>query len=145
MAAPGETYRPAFTSFDRPNISYGIPFSKSAAHHAANTFDASRIFIIASKSLSSSTNALDELKSALGDRVAGVRIGMTSHTRWGDCLEIVHEAMKVNDDLVMTLGAGTLTDGAKIVSFVRIPTLFPRACDPKSVRTKTILQDDSNI
>ncbi|KAK9591108.1 hypothetical protein V6Z92_004184 [Aspergillus fumigatus] len=41
---------------------------------------------------------------------------MQSHTLWSEVLEIVHNARRVEADLLLTLGAGSLTDGAKVVA-----------------------------
>ena len=67
------------------------------------------------------TDALGRLTAALGaEKVVGRRIGMQSHTLWSEVLEIVAEARGVQADLLLTLGAGSLTDGAKIVALVGI-------------------------
>jgi alcohol dehydrogenase class IV len=67
------------------------------------------------------TKDLDDLKAALGDRVAGVRIGMTPQTLWSEVLEITKDSRAANADLLITLGGGSLTDAAKLVSFVCNP------------------------
>ena len=114
-----ETVRCAFADRSRPLLSYGIPFPESAKRHVTNTFNASRVYIICSGSLARNTDSLQQLKTALGeDRVAGVRIGMKSHTLWSEVVEIVQDARRVEADLIITLGAGSLTDGAKIVALV---------------------------
>lgn len=114
--AQSETYRPAFPDADIPKISYGLPFPETCAKHVDQTFKASRVYIIASKSLSTHTDALTRLKSALGSKVAGVRIGMTPHTLWSEVLAVTEECRKLNIDLLITLGAGSLTDAAKILA-----------------------------
>jgi alcohol dehydrogenase class IV len=43
---------------------------------------------------------------------------MQSHTLWSEVLEIVEDARNVQADLLLTLGAGSLTDGAKIIALV---------------------------
>ncbi|KAL9108676.1 MAG: hypothetical protein Q9227_006622 [Pyrenula ochraceoflavens] len=111
-----ETFRPAF---DRgtPKISYGIPFPEACKKHIDSTLNASRVYIIASNSLATKTDNLDRLKAALGSKVVGVRVGIKPHTPWTDVLEIVNEARTLDIDCLITLGAGSLTDGAKIVRF----------------------------
>jgi alcohol dehydrogenase class IV len=123
MTPSSETYRRAFPNEDIPYISHGLSFPESCKKHAEETFKASRIYIIASKTLSSNTDALTRLKKALNDRVVGVRIGMTPHTLWSECLEVTAECRKLNVDLLITLGAGSLTDAAKIVSLVGLTAL----------------------
>jgi alcohol dehydrogenase class IV len=80
------------------------------------TFDASLVYIIASKSLSDNTDALKRLDAALGSKVVGTRVGMRPHTPWSDILSIVNEARPLNSDCIATLGAGSLTDGSKIIA-----------------------------
>lgn len=113
-----ETFRPAFPDRDRPMISYGLSFTESVIKHAEETFHASRIYIICSDSLARNTEHLDELKAKLRSKLAGVRIGMKPHSLWSEILEVVAEAETVDADLLVTLGAGSLTDAAKIVSYV---------------------------
>ncbi|RFU27853.1 hypothetical protein B7463_g8484, partial [Scytalidium lignicola] len=115
----GETYHPAFDDKDTPKLSYGLRFPEACAKHVKETFNASRVYIIVSKTLSQKTDALTRLKTALGDRVAGVRIGIGSHTPTTDVLEIIQEihTKNLNIDCLVTLGAGSLTDGAKLVRF----------------------------
>ncbi|EHA19179.1 alcohol dehydrogenase [Aspergillus niger ATCC 1015] len=112
-----ETLRPAFADRPRPLLSYGIPFSSSAAHHITDLFHASKIYILCSASLARDTDALDRLTRALGpDKIAGTRIGMQSHTLWSEVLEVVRDAQAVEADLLITLGGGSLTDAAKVVA-----------------------------
>jgi alcohol dehydrogenase class IV len=118
MASPSETYRRAFLDEDIPHISYGLPFPETCKKHAEETFKSTRIYVIASKTLSNNSDALTRLKEALGDRVVGVRVGMTPHTLWSECLEVTEECRELHVDLLVTLGAGSLTDAAKIVSLV---------------------------
>lgn len=119
MAKNSETVRPAFAGRERPLLSYGIEFPAAAARHVSETFQASRVYVICSGSLSRNTDALDRLTDALGsDNVVGCRVGMQSHTLWSEVLEIVDDARKVHADLILTLGAGSLTDGAKIIALV---------------------------
>lgn len=116
---PEEITRPAFAGRERPLLSYGIAFPAAAARHVTETFGASRVYVICSGSLARNTEALDKLCSALGpEKVVGRRIGMQSHTLWSEVLEIVDDARNVRADILITLGAGSLTDGAKIAALV---------------------------
>lgn len=116
-----ETLRPAFSDRPRPLLSYGIPYPQAAANHARNMFKASRVYVICSGSLARNTDALEQLKTALGEKtVVGVRVGMKSHTQWSEVIEIVRDARETEADLILTLGASSLTDGAKIVALVCI-------------------------
>ncbi|KAI0123909.1 putative Fe-containing alcohol dehydrogenase [Xylariales sp. AK1849] len=112
-----ETFRPAFPGRSNPAISYGIPFTSSLIKHAEDDLQASRIYLICSSSLSRNTDYLSDLQSKLGPKLAGVHIGMKPHTHWSEILEIVSDARSCNADLLVTLGAGSLTDAAKVISF----------------------------
>lgn len=102
-------------------MSYGLRFEEACAKHIESTFKASRVYIISSASLAKNTDSLERLKKALGDKVVGVRIGMKSHTLFSEIVEITNDAREANADILVTLGAGSLTDGAKIISLVSSP------------------------
>ncbi|CZT22971.1 related to Fe-containing alcohol dehydrogenase [Ramularia collo-cygni] len=110
-----EIYRPAFKD-GYAYISYGLPFTTACAKHIDETFQASRVYIIASGSLARNTNHVIQLQKALGMKVVGTRIGMRPHTLWSEILEITKEAKSLDADILVTLGAGSLTDGAKIIA-----------------------------
>ena len=131
-----ETYKAAFdeppsskvsgtahtSSLVSPYISYGLPYTEACAKHVVETFKASRAYIIASGTLSRETDRLERLIEALkgkGVEVVGVKKGIRPHTPWTQIIEIADEARAVNADCVITLGAGSTTDGAKIVVLVR--------------------------
>jgi alcohol dehydrogenase class IV len=118
MVSGEETYRPAFPTRGYPHISYGLAFPQASAKHVSSTFNASRVYILSSGSLARNTDALARLQANLGDKVVGTRIGMKSHTMWSEVLQVTEEARKSGADLLITLGAGSLTDAAKIVAFV---------------------------
>jgi choline-glycine betaine transporter len=44
---------------------------------------------------------------------------MTPHTPYSEILQITADAKEANADCLVTLGAGSITDGAKMVAFVR--------------------------
>jgi alcohol dehydrogenase class IV len=129
-----ETYRPAFTEppgthlagvptktlrLETPYVSYGLPYDVACAKHASETFSASRLYIVASGSLARDTDKVGRLISALGrDRVVGLRKGITPHSPWNEILSIAQECRDAKADCVITLGAGSTTDGAKIVVLV---------------------------
>ncbi|KAL7622455.1 hypothetical protein AAE478_007960 [Parahypoxylon ruwenzoriense] len=113
MAAPGESYFAAFPPKRKPYISHGLTFDKACAHHAENTFNASRIFVVVSKSISRTAD-FTGLQTALGDKIVGVRYGVASHTPWGDVLALAGELKAKNPDLIVTLGGGSITDAVKL-------------------------------
>lgn len=126
-----EKLEPAFSDRPIPYIAYGAYYPSLALEHVKNTLNASRVFIVASATLSSKTPALKRLQDKLGDLVVGTHIGISSHTPFDQVINIANEARKAfgcdpntnepvptDRDCVITLGAGSLTDGAKIISWV---------------------------
>ncbi|KAL6303660.1 putative Fe-containing alcohol dehydrogenase [Sparassis latifolia] len=126
-----ETYRPAFPppprGFDPVrvpshrfgnfcHISYGLPFEVACARHVADTFHSSRVYVLASGSLARNTDALKRLEAALGEKVVGKTVGMKSHTLWSEVIKVVNECQQLQVDLIVTLGGGSLSDGAKLVA-----------------------------
>jgi hypothetical protein len=93
-----ETFRRAFPERETPKVSYGIPFPAAAAQHVEINFQ-----------------CLTRLYYLLGF------IGMTPQTPWSEVLEITKDSRAANADLLITLGGGSLTDAAELVSFVCNP------------------------
>lgn len=102
-----------------PIASYNLPFEKACLHHMSKTLNVSKAYIIISGSLSRNTSYLDVLVDELGkDKVAGVWKGMTPHTLYSELLEIAKDVKKSGADCIVTLGGGSIIDGAKGMVFV---------------------------
>ncbi|KAI8951642.1 putative Fe-containing alcohol dehydrogenase [Xylaria longipes] len=111
-----ETPTPASPS-PSPLLAHGAPFTTSLLAHINSTIPSERIYVIASASIAKNTPHLNVLKDALGARLAGLRVGMRPHTFWSEVLEITDDVRRAGADCVVTLGAGSLTDAAKIVAY----------------------------
>jgi alcohol dehydrogenase class IV len=136
----GEIVRPAFSEVPNgPHLSYNLPFDKACAKHVEGTFNAERVYILASGSLCRNTKYVEQLRKALGSRVAGLREGMTPHTLWNEVLEVADDCRRLGADLIVTIGGGSLTDAAKIVTLVseqmRARPIYK--CRELTTRTKT--------
>ncbi|TVY35688.1 Dehydrogenase [Lachnellula subtilissima] len=106
-------------SKDFPIVSWGLPFPEACVKHMSDTLHTSKAYIIVSGSLSRNTDALQRLESALGgDRVVGVRKGMTPHTLYSELLTVAEDVKRSGADCIVTLGGGSLIDGAKGMVFV---------------------------
>jgi len=68
-----------------------------------------------SGSLRRGTAVVDEIVAALGESCAGVWDGMPAHTPREAVIEAANAARKDGADVIVTLGGGSLTDGAKAV------------------------------
>ncbi|KAM0276430.1 hypothetical protein ACHAQH_006782 [Verticillium albo-atrum] len=112
-----ETSHPAFDIKSTPSVSYGLPFPDACSLHINNNFSSRRAYIIASASLTRNTDALDRLKKALGDRVAGAHVGISPHTPIQELVPIIAKAKDLDVDCLITLGAGSITDGAKLIRY----------------------------
>ena len=121
-----ETCEPAFPNQPEPRVSYGMTYAEACRNHVEADYNASRIYIIASRSLTLGDSPLKTLEAALGDRVAGVRVGMSQHTLMSECLDIMADVRDKDVDLIVTLGGGTITDAAKIIAYVACEV--PRYC-----------------
>ncbi|KAL9105591.1 MAG: hypothetical protein Q9227_009249 [Pyrenula ochraceoflavens] len=129
MQSSSETIRPAlnpdwpFKSIvgkdvsGPPLLAYGAPFTHIISRQMEKMFHASRAYVIASASLSKQTDKLDQLKAALGNKLVGLRIGMKPHTYMSEVLEVINDVRRVEGDIIITLGGGSLIDAAKLVSF----------------------------
>ncbi|KAM7205435.1 Iron-containing alcohol dehydrogenase domain containing protein [Naviculisporaceae sp. PSN 640] len=115
MTLPGEDY--FLVMKPKPHVSLGAPFEAARKHHAVETFGgATRIYIVVSKSISR-TNNFVALQEALGNGVIGVRYGIRQHVPWPGVLAVATELRELDADLIITLGAGSLTDAAKVAAF----------------------------
>lgn len=130
-----EVFQPAFTeppgtnlvgipvsnlTLPSPYVAYGRPYDELCAKHVQETFKASRVYIVVSKTLEATTDRLDRLVASLKKNnieVVGLRKGITPHTPWTEILSITEECREAQADCVVTLGAGSTTDGAKLVVF----------------------------
>ena len=110
-----------------PYVSYGLPYQDACSKHVKETFGCSRVYIICSGTLSRETNQLEILVSQLeedGLQVVGIKKGIRPHTPWSQIMEITNEVRVAKADCLVTLGAGSITDGAKIVVLVSLCTTY---------------------
>ncbi|KAI1268475.1 putative Fe-containing alcohol dehydrogenase [Xylariaceae sp. FL1019] len=133
-----ETLHPAFPNQPTPLLSYGLPFTEAILKHTKSTHPSERSYVICSASLAKNTSHLDALKQALGPQMAGLRVGMRSHSHWSDILEVVQDARHCNADCIITLGAGSLTDAAKVISLALANSITTES------ELETLLPDSSS-
>ncbi|OIW26357.1 Dehydroquinate synthase-like protein [Coniochaeta ligniaria NRRL 30616] len=111
-----ENYYPPFDGHSSPHISIGLSFDQATLKHCLETYGANRVYLIVSTSISKTDN-FTKLQAALNDKLVGVRYGVRQHVPWTDVLEIAKELHSTKADLLVTLGAGSLTDAAKVSAF----------------------------
>ncbi|KAJ0114386.1 hypothetical protein J7T55_010775 [Diaporthe amygdali] len=102
-----------------PIISYGLPYQEACAKHLTTTLSSLKPFLVISESLSKTTDVVEKLSSALNSddvKVVGTHIGMRPHTYYSDVLQVMHEVKEAGADSIVTVGGGSLVDGAKAIS-----------------------------
>jgi hypothetical protein len=117
-ATMSETLCRAFPNREKPLISYGLPFTDAVLRYLSNESRVAKVYVICSGSLARNTSYLEALSQQLGDRIVGTRVGMRSHSFWSEILEVVEAVKRCGAEYIITLGAGSLTDAAKVVSYV---------------------------
>ncbi|KAI0544635.1 hypothetical protein F4679DRAFT_564116 [Xylaria curta] len=118
----GEVFRPSYPDLEpakRPHtmVSHGLPYDQACKKHVDGFLDARRVYIIASKSLSSQTQCLAKLEATLGEKHAGTWIGVKPHTPYDDLVDIMKDIKAKKADCLVTLGGGSLADGAKLIVY----------------------------
>jgi alcohol dehydrogenase class IV len=95
-------------------VVFGKPAAEAVAEEARR-LGATRVFLMASRSLNRNTDEIAKVKGALGDRCAAVWDGMPPHTPRSAVLKATEQARAIEADLIVTVGGGSITDGAKAV------------------------------
>jgi maleylacetate reductase len=126
-------------------VLFGQPAAQAVAELAR---DAQRVFLMVSGTLHRDTDEIDKVRRALGNRCVGVFDRMPSHTPRHAVIAAAEQARAAHADLIVTIGGGSITDGAKAVQLclandIRTPEALdalrpvngaPPPCNPPSVR-----------
>jgi len=85
-----------------------------------------RIILVVSKGLYTSYDHVQRLEKVLGDRLAGKKLGVGSHSPYKDVIEIAHLLQEHNADCLISLGSGSYNDASKIAVYLQtsMPTHF---------------------
>ena len=75
----------------------------------------SRAFLMVSGTLNRETDEITKIKAALGARCAGLFDAMPAHTPREAVIAATNAAREARADLIVTVGGGSITDGAKAV------------------------------
>jgi maleylacetate reductase len=101
-----------FPATDR--VVYGTGFA-DALQTELQRLEPRAVFVLASGTLARETDALDRLRSVVGNRLAGVFTSIGAHTPRVDVVAAANQAREAGADLLVTLGGGSVTDAAKMV------------------------------
>src|SRR5580704_6597967 len=96
-----------------------VVFGEPAAEAVAAQMDRlgkSRAFLMVSGTLRRETDAIAKIERALGGRCAGIFDAMPQHTPREAVIAAAEQARAANADVIVTVGGGSITDGAKAVS-----------------------------
>jgi maleylacetate reductase len=95
-----------------------VLFGVSAADAVAEqvrALGATRVFVMASGTLNRETPEVERVRLALGNLCAGVFDRMPAHTPRSAVIAATAQAREAGADLIVTVGGGSVTDGAKAV------------------------------
>jgi maleylacetate reductase len=96
------------------SVVFGKPFTETLAHEA-DRLEARAVFVVASGTLARTTDTVDRLRHALGNRMAGICANIGAHTPRTDVVAAANAAREAGADLLVTVGGGSVTDAAKMV------------------------------
>ncbi|QLH73753.1 iron-containing alcohol dehydrogenase [Rhodopseudomonas palustris] len=95
-----------------------VVYGQPAAEALAAQFDrigAQRALLMVSGTLNRTTDEIAKIKDALGGRCAGVFDAMPAHTPRAAVIAATEQARAIQADIIVTVGGGSITDGAKAV------------------------------
>ena len=95
-----------------------VVFGHPAAAAVLSQMDrigAERAFLLVSGTHHRQTDEIQKIKQALGSRCAGIFDAMPAHTPREAVIAAANAAREVRADLIVTVGGGSMTDGAKAV------------------------------
>jgi maleylacetate reductase len=95
-------------------VIYGKPAAE-ALREEAERLGARRVFLIASRTLNTSTDEIEKIRNALGERHAGTFDGIPQHTTREVVVQTAARARDARADLIVAIGGGSVVDAAKIV------------------------------
>jgi maleylacetate reductase len=95
-------------------VVFGRPAAEAAVEEAARV-GATRVFIVASKSLARKTPVIRAIAEALGSRYVGLFEGCVQHSPRSSVIEAARAVRAAAPDLILTVGGGTAIDTVKVL------------------------------
>ena len=95
-------------------VLFGVSAADAVAAQARK-LGATRVFLMVSGTLNRETQEIVRVRAALGNLCAGVFDRMPAHTPRQAVIAAANQAREVGADLIVTIGGGSVTDGAKTV------------------------------
>ncbi|MEA2803062.1 MAG: maleylacetate reductase, partial [Rhodospirillaceae bacterium] len=104
--------RVVFTKMEE--VHYGKPAAQSLAE-LVKEHGAERVFLMVSGTLNRETDEVEKVRRALGNKCVGTFDKMPAHSPRSAIIAAAAQAREAKADLIVTLGGGSITDGAKAV------------------------------
>lgn len=95
-------------------VVFGRPASEAIVEQL-NRLDAKRAFLMVSGTLNRETDEIENIRRVLGPRCVGTFDAMPPHTPRAAVIAAADQARSAGADLIVTIGGGSITDGAKAV------------------------------
>jgi len=99
---------------DMEEVHYGKPADQSVAA-LVESYGAERVFVMASGTLNRETDEVEKVRRALGNKCVGTFASMPAHSPRSAVIAATAQARDAKADLIVTVGGGSITDGAKAV------------------------------
>jgi alcohol dehydrogenase class IV len=77
-------------------------------------WNCTRILLVVSKTLNSSTSYISDLESRLGPLLVSKKIGIGAHSPYADVIDVAHRIQTNNIDAVISIGSGSYSDACKV-------------------------------
>ncbi|WP_417517072.1 iron-containing alcohol dehydrogenase [Minwuia sp.] len=107
-----EAYSHEFLAQDR--VIWGRPAAEAISDEAEKR-GARKVFIVSSKTLSRKTDVVTRIKTALGDRFAGLFDDVAEHTPRASVIAALTAVRKAEPDMIVSVGGGTPIDAVKVL------------------------------
>ena len=104
-------------------VVFGRPAAEAVAEQMTR-LDAKRAFLMVSGTLNRQTGEVEKIRQALGSRYAGTFDAMPAHTPREAVVAAAGQAREADADLIVTVGGGSITDGAKAVQLCLANDIF---------------------
>jgi maleylacetate reductase len=95
-------------------VVFGRPASEAIVEQM-DRLEARRAFLMVSGTLNRETDVIEDIRRALGSRCAATFDAMSPHTPRAAVIAAAEHARAAKADLIVTVGGGSITDGAKAV------------------------------
>ena len=96
------------------SVIYGKPAAE-ALRDEAERLGAKRVYLIASRTLNTTTDEIEKIRLALGDRHIATFDAIPQHTTREVVVQVARQAKDAKVDLLVAIGGGSVVDAAKIV------------------------------